>query len=209
MAQDSLSALLDGECTAAELDRLLDEMDHSPALKREFSRLCLAREAQEGTRITKACIAEGVMSQLDALPAAAPPHAKVTDLASRRASRQPLRAAWPLWTGWAAAASMAAVAVLVAVPAGQAERGAASASLLPQINAPSIEPVSVPLRPRRARDLRAVSFTPAEQEQLDELNNFMIEHNSTASEQGMGGTLRAARFAAHAEKAVLKTEDQR
>ncbi len=47
MNRESLSALFDGECKGAELDRLLNELDRDPALRQEWSRLCVARECQQ------------------------------------------------------------------------------------------------------------------------------------------------------------------
>jgi negative regulator of sigma E activity len=85
MAQESLSALLDGECSPAELDRILDELHRSPELKASYSRLCLAREAGEGTRIARQqrCICEGVMARVAVEPMldAGP---RVVDLDARR-----------------------------------------------------------------------------------------------------------------------------
>ena len=66
MAKDSLSALLDGECSPGELDRILEEMDRSPELKASWSRLCAARDAVEGVHIRKPAIdlCAGVMARL-------------------------------------------------------------------------------------------------------------------------------------------------
>ena len=193
MKTETLSAALDGECSPEELDRLLDELARDPALKRDFSRLCLSAEVQAGTAFRKdqPCIAAGVMARLGAQDDFSP---KVAVLDTRRPTL-PARK-MPQWLGYAAAASLAAVAVLVAMPAREAANTTSGSSgFSPQV---STQPVSVPL-PRRARDLRTVSITPDEQEQLDELNDMLMEHSNTAAQQGMGGTLRYARYAAHSE----------
>ena len=52
--KESVSALLDGECSATELDQVLAELERDPALRRQFGRQCLARDARLGTRIRSA-----------------------------------------------------------------------------------------------------------------------------------------------------------
>jgi negative regulator of sigma E activity len=197
MAHESLSALLDGECTPAEMEQLLREMESSPELKRQWSRLCLVREAREGTRIvrTQACICTDVMSKLGEM-AEAPVHPNVVEMTSRSAPRRPL--AWTRdWRGFAAAASVAAAAMLVAVPTQKHDAlpssNASSNGFVPQISTP----VTFPFIRRSGRNLQSVALRPEDMAQQDELNRFMIEHNNTMADQGMGGTLRYARFAAH------------
>lgn len=189
MANESLSALLDGECSAGEMDRLLDELERSPELKQQYSRQCLAREARNGTRVRKQqpCICAGVMSALDDAPEAL--NLKVVDLASRRKAP-----AWKPLAGLALAASFGAVAVLVTQPAREpvAVESAASTAA-PQTSVP----VSLPATRARTRALQSVALRPDEIEQQDELNSLLMEHNGSMSGQGMGGTLRYARFAAH------------
>lgn len=211
MSHDSLSALLDGECSAEELDRLLEEMERSPELKQAYSRLCLAREVAEGTRVAKdqPCICAGVMARLEVQE---PASARVVDLDSRR-RKAAARFDWKPWAGFAAAASVAAVAILVSMPPvgkqdGNAAGTALSNTLIPEVSAPQFAPISVPFT-RRSRDLRAVAYTPEQAAQLDELNNLMMEHSS--ADQGMAGTLRYARVAAHsaAQEVVYHPEERR
>lgn len=206
MPRESLSALVDGECSAEELDRLLDAMERSPELKQAYSRLCMAREAGEGTRITREqrCISAAVMARVASEPMAEA-GARVTDLDSRRRWAGPR--SFGAFAGLAAAASVAAVAMLLALPGLKPDEEMA-AGLLPQVSAPApLSTVSMPLT-RRSRDLRAVAYTPEQAEQMDELNGFLIEHSNTLGEQGVGGTLRYARYAAHSTQAVLP-EDRR
>ena len=114
MAYEQLSALLDGECTAEELDLLLEEMERSPELKARWSRLCLARDTRDGTRYTKeqTCICAGVMAQLDRVPAEL---ARPNVVELRRPRAMLVKQA----IGWAVAASVATVALLVGDAAGR------------------------------------------------------------------------------------------
>lgn len=207
MSEETLSALLDGECTPEELDRLLDQLDRSPALKGTYSRLCLSRDAREGTRIQKEqpCICAGVMDGLDEAPL--PASDKLVDLDSRRRRGATF---WKPLAGFAVAASMGAAAVLVAMPQGR-EAGIPGAG--PGFSPAVTAPVSLPL-PAAAhpRGLRAVSASAAEieaQQQEDDLSNYLMEHSNTAAGRGMGGTLSYARFAAHNAVYRPQVEEQR
>lgn len=210
MSQETLSALLDGECTPEELDRLLDQMDRSPDMKQAYSRLCLSREAREGTRITQEqpCICAGVMAGLDEAPL--PASDKLVDLDSRRPSRRAVLARWKPVAGFAAAASFGAVAMLVTLPqtALVAQHGEAAPGFSP---AAVTAPVSLPLPSARPQGLRAVSASAAEIQQMqeDDLSNYLIEHSNTAASRGMGGTLSYARFAAHNAVYRPQAEEQR
>lgn len=193
MTRESLSALLDGECSPAETDRLLDQIGRSPELQKEWSRLCLVRDARLGTRISQdqTCICAGVMSALDDMPEAI--HPKVVELADRRKSIY-LGFSWKPVAGLAAAASVAAaVVLLLAIPAQQSDVEGNNGVWGNQINAP----VSAPVIPRPSRGLQSVALHPEEIAQREELDNLLMEHNGSMADQGMGGTLRYARFAAH------------
>ena len=190
MAHETLSALLDGECSPDEMDALLDEMERSPDLKQAWSRQCLAREAREGTVVGKGqtCICAGVMAALDDLPDEVNP--RVVELAARRKS--PNIFGWNPLTGLAAAASVAAVALVLSLPARHPDAILeAGSGAVPE----ATTPVSYPVQ--RSRDLRAVALHPEEQAQQEELEKLFMEHSGSMAEQGMGGTLRYARFAAH------------
>ncbi|TXH04933.1 MAG: hypothetical protein E6R07_06060 [Nevskiaceae bacterium] len=195
MSQETLSALLDGECSAEELDRLLDEMERSPVLKAQWSRLCLGREAMEDTAVRKnqPCICAGVMARLDERPQELA-HPKVKEFRRPAFNWRPL-------AGLAAAASVATVALLVGIHGG-GSTAAGDASLAAQSTLPQTQPVSYPMG-IPARNLQAVALRPSGEQQWqdagDDLDNYLIEHNSSVAGQGvsMGGTLRYARFAAH------------
>lgn len=210
MSQETLSALLDGECSPEELDRLLDQLDRSPEMKEAYSRLCLSREAQEGTRITReqACICAGVMAGLDEAPL--PASDKLVDLDSRRANRRAALARWKPLAGFAAAASFGAVAMLVTLP--QTAMVAGQGEVAPGFAPAAVTaPVSLPLPSARPQGLRAVSASAAEIQQIqeDDLSNYLIEHSNTAASRGMGGTLSYARFAAHNAVYRPQAEEQR
>jgi negative regulator of sigma E activity len=210
MSEETLSALLDGECSPEELDRLLEQMDREPGMKQAYSRLCLSREAREGTRISReqACICAGVMAGLDEAPL--PASDKLVDLDSRRPGRRATLARWKPLAGFAAAASFGAVAVLVTMP--QAALVAKQGDVAPGFAPAAVTaPVSLPLPSARPQGLRAVSASAAEIQQMqeDDLSNYLIEHSNTAASRGMGGTLSYARFAAHNAVYRPQAEEQR
>lgn len=215
MSYEKLSALLDGECSAEELDRLLEDLDRSPDLKAQWSRLCLARDTMEGVRIRKdpSCICAGVMANLDKAPAEL---AKPNVVELRRPRSMILKQA----AGWAVAASVASVAMLVGVNSGHdhpvVSPLASVATTVPTASPVTTETVSYPVViPRQPRNLQSVALRTTTtsgtavstsnsgeqpwQDAGDDLDNYLIEHNSSLAEQGMGmgGTLRTARFAAH------------
>ena len=203
MSYEKLSALLDGECSAEELDRLLVDLDQSPELKAQWSRLCLARDTMEGVRVVKGqpCICAGVMAGLDKAP---PELAKPNVVELRRPRSMIMKQV----AGWAVAASVAVVALMIGVNGGaHKEVGADLAAAAVQAqgsNAVVTQPVSYPVVvPRQARNLQSVALRSAGEQQWqdagDDLDNYLIEHNSSLAGQGMGmgGTLRSARFAAH------------
>ncbi|MGH8505997.1 MAG: sigma-E factor negative regulatory protein [Stenotrophobium sp.] len=196
MSHESLSALLDGECSAGETARLLDLIESSPELKVQWSRMCLAREAMSGTRVRKAqaCICAGVMANLDPVPEAVV-NPRVVELTRR----QPMRR-WQSLTGLAAAASIAAVALLVSfntsAPVGNEAAVASNVAAVSPQAASGANPVMA--------STRDVAYQQSDGSQQwtdagDDLDNYLMEHNSSVAGQEMsvGGTLRYARFAAH------------
>ena len=188
MAQEKLSALMDGECTSAELDALLDEMDRAPELKQCWSRMCAAHDARTGTRIGRSDvdIAAGVMVRL---AAEAPPQTstKVVELATRRPRRT---LAWRPAAGFAAAASVAALAVTLGLNFGSVDEmpGADRGVVLNSAGA-----VDAALR---GQDVAAIDVAD------EDLNQYLIEHSNTMADRGVGGTLSYARFAARSADAV-------
>lgn len=199
MAKDTLSAVLDGECSSDELDRFLEELDRNPALMGEWSRHCLARDAAEGVRVqpASACICGDVMAQLG--PMAAPARAKVIPL-----FRERVRSYWKPAIGLAAAASFGAIAVSLNV-AEQVPTAAPSAVSVPM----SGTTVSMPVSGNRQGRLLTVSASPEDLERAAreaDLRNYLIEHSSAVTDRGMGATLSYARFAAHSEDTATMTQ---
>lgn len=193
MIQETLSALHDGECTDRELDALLGELDRQPALKASWSRMQIAREAQDGARFAKIDICAAVMAGLDAAPQQASP--KVVDLASRRRRALPWRTA----AGFAVAASVAAVAVSLGINFGSVNHGAglgvAANDGSPVQTASGIRDVA--MVSGAAGDEGAIASPSSEMD--DDLRNYMIEHSNSLADRGVGGALSYARFAAHTD----------
>lgn len=196
MAKDSLSALLDGECSSGELDRILEEMERSPELKASWSRLCVARDAVEGVHVRKPAIdlCAGVMARLDERPVAS--GSRVVPLVRARA-----RSYWKPIVGLAAAASVAVVALTLNLRSDGSGGVGGGVGLfgVPQV----ASEVSLPAVQRRPRYLQTVSVDADAAEQArraamqEELRDYLIEHSNTVANRGMGATLSYARFAAH------------
>jgi negative regulator of sigma E activity len=187
MAKDTISALLDGECAPAEIDRILEEMARSPALAAEWSRQCMARDAVEGVRMRKEqpCICAGVMAGLEAQDR--PLVSRVVELKPRRR----VAAMWKPLAGLAAAASVAAIAVTMNFGGGQDSASTlAEAQMAPPVVIQTL-PASSLVGQRRPANLRTVSAGE------EELRNYLIEHSNSMADRGMGATLSYARFAAH------------
>ena len=184
MTHETLSALLDGECSPAELDRLLDEMDRDPRLKDQYSRLCLVREVRHGTRLTSANLdfSAQVLRRLDSEPASQP-DSNVVPFRPRKF------AAWRPLAGLAAAAGLAAVVVLAVKPQPNAEPLAS-----PQTPAASSDAAASPEEVADAGDPR---WAQLDRDNADQLNTYLIAYTQSRAQQGVGGTLGYARFAAH------------
>jgi negative regulator of sigma E activity len=190
MSQESLSALLDGECSDQELDALLDAFDRSPELKASWGRLHAAREVRAGGHVRRIDICSAVMARLDQAPDA--PRENVVELASRRKRFT----AWRPMAGLAAAASVAAVAVTLGLNFGTVQTA----------TGPAANDVAM----AGGGGLQPVAFVQGQQGQStaeidDDLRNYMIEHSNTLADRGVGGALSYARFAARtADDAYLQ-----
>ncbi|SFF55174.1 Anti sigma-E protein RseA, N-terminal domain [Fontimonas thermophila] len=192
MTRDSLSALLDGECSPQELDRILEEMERSPELKLAWSRMCLVRDAREGVRVrrTQVCICADVMSRLEARPA--PVTEKIVPIGRRR-----WRGYWKPLAGLAAAASIAGVALTFGLGERASDAVAESGFSPPQAGSAVFAPVSG-YRPRYLQTVAAGGSEALRRAEIaDELRAYLIEHSNTLADRGMGATLSYARFAAH------------
>lgn len=213
MSNESLSALLDGECSSEELDRTLAEIGRSPELAKAWSRLCLTREMREGTRMPadQRCICAGVMGAIAGLSAEAGAGAsgKVVGIDSRRSrmGRAARSVAWKPVAGFAAAASVGAAAVLLLTPdqwSNPAPSGPAGVMEVSQ-QARTDDPVGGAEAVSVESELAAVPN--AAQRRL--LREYLMNHSSSVAEQGVGGTLRYARFAAYTTDGSVSTDGPR
>lgn len=183
MTAESLSALLDGECTPAELDRLLDQMDADPALKARYSRMTLAREARLNTRVRSAEIdfSAAVMAALESEPTA-----------ERSSNILPFRprlpVSWQPYAGLALAASLGAVAVLAIRP---------QSTALPEAMPVTTQMAPVETLPAEAYEVTERRWPRSDEDNAEQLNNYLIAYSQSRAQQGMGSTLGYARFAAH------------
>jgi len=180
--EETLSAAFDGECSPAELGRLLDACDRSPQLLRRYGRYCASREAHAGGTFNSSpeALCRAVMSQIDP-----PRHARVVALRARtRAVMRPLG-------GFALAASLGALATFTAYRFGgippvtpaltqTASVGNVVASSVTPAVAPRVEVQWSQLGPGAAR----------------QLDDYMLEHASYRSRQDMGSAFSYARVAA-------------
>lgn len=194
---ETVSKLLDGECSDTELDQVLAEFERDPALREQFSRQILAREALEGTRI-RATHPDFSSKVLAALPQGAPDEPAVVLPFGQRARRLPWRAA----TSLAAAAAVGAIAVLVARPA--------------TVAVPVAVPVETASAP--AADIVPVGAEPVETQfaeladaDAQQLRNYLMAYSQSRGQQGVGSTLGYARYAAYtdARPAARTGEQQR
>ena len=217
MSEEMLSALMDGECTPAEVEALLAEIDRSPALKARWSRMCLTRDALAGTAVRRPPVdlAASVMAALDAdagdalhpnvvplRPAAAAAPAPVPRPAvvgtERRAAARSLRRS--RLAGLAVAASITAV---VAIGGRNLMTGPADATLAETAAvvaaAPSADPNLIKVSASGdlvgAGEAAATHWAQVDDETASQLNDYLLEHNTRAG-TGMGGSLGYARIAA-------------
>lgn len=213
MSEEMLSALLDGECTPAEVEALLAEIDRSPALKARWSRMCLTRDALAGTAIRRQPVdlTASIMAALDDVAdvAASP---KVVPLRPRVAAPAPAAAAAPdrratarslrrsRFAGLAVAASITAVVAiggrnLIATPVdGGVAAANAVVAAVPAVD-PGLIKVSASGEISGAADGVATHWAQVDDETASQLNDYLLEHNTRAG-TGMGGSLGYARIAA-------------
>lgn len=209
-----LSALLDGECSPGELKSVLDAAGKDSALEQRWGRMCLVREAMEGTRVRQAApdFCSGVMAAI-----AAGEPAKVVDISSARrpaprpaAARVRTRRRWQPVAGLATAASIAAVVAVggyrvlsqpLTGPLSGQSAGSNSVAAQTASTTTAVAPQNVAVSPQQA-GLVPVSATvghwsgsgldAATARQLDE---YLLEHSNMRAAQGMGGALFYPRMA--------------
>jgi negative regulator of sigma E activity len=184
--KDSMSLLLDGECSDSELDQILAEMERDPALREQFSRQVLAREAREGTRFRTANLdfSAKVFAALQNEPAPAEPAVIVP--IGNRVRRLPWRAAVSL----AAAATVGAIAVLVVRPVGP---GAPIAGTIETASVPAAGIIPVGAEPVEKQ------FSELADADAQQLRNYLMTYSQSRGQQGVGSTLGYARYAAYTD----------
>lgn len=226
MSDELLSAMLDGECTPGELKRLLDSLEQSPALKQRWSRMCLVREAMQGTQVRagKAAPADfcaGVMAAIAKEQDAAPVHtpgkapSKVVAMPVRRpaAAAAANASRWQPVAGLAAAASIAAVAAVggyrwisqpVGVPGGLAANTVPASSPVAEQavaytgGAPGVaQPRLVAVSTAAAEEPVETRWSQLDADTARQLGEYMMEHSNMRADQGMGGSLSYPRMMLH------------
>lgn len=196
MSRELLSAALDGECNSEELDRLLAEMERSPELKAQWSRLCLARDALAGARLQQRSICEGVLAGIgDAAPSA-----KVVPIVAGKRRSIP----WRPLASLATAAGVAAVAFTLGyrspnvapVSIAKAPESPTTVTMAAGAQKASVETSGGVARPMSVS--RRYGWESLEREgDARQLNNYLIDYSSYRAGAGMADTLGYARFAAH------------
>jgi negative regulator of sigma E activity len=196
MSSEMLSAALDGECTSQELDQFLLQIERSPELKAQWSRMCLARDALGGAQVRadQPSICEAVMRGLgDEAPSR-----KIVPLVARRRTF-----AWQPMASLATAAAVAAVAFTLGY------RSPSVPAPISTAQAPAVAATVVATTARAADEVAAVQSTPAvtpvrlssweslEEGDARQLNTYLIDYSSYRAGAGMADTLGYARFAAH------------
>lgn len=209
MSEELLSALLDGECTPAEVEAALAAIERSPALKGRWSRMCLTRDALAGVAVAKPSFdfAAGVMAAI-AGEAQTEAHPRVVPLRRTAAAAQPTpvvqpqrlatRRRWQPITGLAAAASIAAVALvggraLLNTPVDGGAVAPSASQVTASVN-PDIVRVSADgeISGAAGQDSR---WAQLDNETARQLNDYLLEHSNSRADAGMGGSLGYARLA--------------
>ncbi|TAM11251.1 MAG: hypothetical protein EPN72_04030 [Nevskiaceae bacterium] len=194
--EESLSALLDGECTAAELDAVLDACGHQPDLLHRFGRFCAVREIHAGRAVNRVPedFCGAVMRSLD-VPGTAP----VLPLrAMHLPHRRRARTTWFKAGGLALAASFGAVVALtgyhyVVTPAVmQVADAGSTTTAVPVVAAARGNSIVAVAAPK----VDEVSWSQLDPETTQHLDDYMMEHTGYGSVQMMNGALGYARITA-------------
>jgi negative regulator of sigma E activity len=190
---ESISALLDGECSPAELERLLDQMERDPALREQFSRQCLARESRMGTRVRAARL--DFSSKVLAALQDEQPGAVVMPFVPR--VRQ---IPWKAATGLAAAAAVGAMAVLALKP--EAPLGSSAGLPVATTSPMASDAVALPVAAAAQQPvaINAALRTGSEDEVTrQQLQNYLRAYSQSREQQHVRSLLGYARYAAYTE----------
>lgn len=219
MSEELLSALLDGECSPAEVEAALAAIERSPELKARWSRMCLTRDALAGVAVSRPELdfAAGVMAALDAEPETVT-RAKVVALrplaATARPEARPAAAVsarslrWQRFAGLAVAASITGVVAVggrslfdrpidgepAGIVAGRADTGTGTGGR-PDIVKVGVDGV-ISGGGLTAAELDAGFAAQIDEETASRLTDYIIEHVNSPARAGMGGALGYTRIVA-------------
>lgn len=183
---ESISALLDGECSPSELERLLDQMERDPALLEQFSRQCLARDSRMGTKVGSARL--DFPAKVIAALHDDPPGAAVIPFAGRLR-----RVPWKAATSLAAAATIGAMAVLALKP--EAPVGGPDGRLpVATTSAMVSSAVAMPVAASPA-----VAGIAGDELTRQQLQNYLRAYSQAREQQHVRSMLGYARYSAYAE----------
>ena len=209
MSEELLSALLDGECTPAEVEAALAAIERSPALKARWTRMCLTRDALAGVAIRKPAfdLTAGIMAALDD-QAEADAHPKVVPLRPRVAASAPVATPTPAaavsarslrWQRFAGLAVAASITAVVAIGGRNLldqpiDGEATSAPVASAAVASNLLKVSVDGQLSGAAPLEVASEETPGWENLDaesrrQLNDYLMQHSTGGAVAGVGGSL--------------------
>jgi negative regulator of sigma E activity len=176
MNDESLSAMLDGECTPSEQASVLGALNRDPGLRRRLSRLTLVGESLRGVRVRTPDLdfADRVMAGLGQDQA---PAATVRPSVPHRRSR------WRPVVGLAAAAGVVGLAVLALKP----RQPAAPAATAPAAATEAAAPAGA-----------AQQWARLDDDRRQQLRNYLFAYSQARAQQGMG-TLGYARYAAYTD----------
>jgi negative regulator of sigma E activity len=180
--KESISALLDGQVSASELDQLLADFERDPELRRQLSRQVLAREGGlMGTRVRRPDLdfADRVYAALQS------DEPQVVVPFGQRVRRLP----WRMAVSLAAAAGLGAVSVLAVRPA--ATPG--MAPVVPQVAAVPAAAVVAEAQPVQT------GYAELDDENARQLRNYLMAYSQSRGQQGVGSTLGYARYAAYTD----------
>ena len=170
MIDESLSALLDGECSPQERDQLLTQIDQDPALRQRYARMLKARQVRRSALARPVAVPDDFADQvMAALPVRPDPVETPAD--------EPFQ--WQPAAGLVAAAALGAVAVLA----------------LQAVNPPAPATQAALVAPPPANDAAAVA--KLDDTNARQLRNYLMAYSQSRGQQGMGGTLGYARYAAY------------
>lgn len=212
MSEELLSALLDGECTPAEVEAALTAIERSPELAARWSRMCLTRDVMAGRTVRKPALdlTAGIMAALDDEPVVAAP-SKVVPLRPRAAApaAKPAPAAavsarslrWQRMAGLAVAASITAVVAiggrsLLDQPVDQtvpAVQQAAVASNLVKVGADGQLSGALPVE---VASEESPAWDDLDADAKRQLTDYLIQHSTRGADAGMGGSLGYPRLVA-------------